>query len=317
MLQNTDHQSLKQLLTSGPAIKGLMIGIVLGIIDNVFFWALGVKMELAGWDARLMIGVFFTLSFGGFTWIIGALIENRRQLKKLQRRLVETETLATVGRLAAGVAHEVRNPLAVIRSSANLVLKDLDETTDSFRACQFVSEEVDRLNSYVSRLLNFSKPLSPHFRVGNPWGSIQEAVKLTEHPPSILIDLIPPPHDIIIDMDQDLLTPVIVSLITNSVQALGEEGTITIGLYQEGHQAYIKIADNGPGLNKEIRARAFEPFVTTKANGTGLGLSMAQKVITALNGEIRFVEKNGPGEQAGASILMTFPLKREPEPKGA
>ncbi|MGD9200294.1 MAG: ATP-binding protein [Chitinispirillia bacterium] len=301
--------SWRSLLGSRPAIKGLLIGFLIGIFDFLLSYSMGVRIELEGNDIQFWVTFYFTISFACFTWIIGALIENRHRLIKVQEELIESETLATVGRLAAGVAHEVRNPLTTIRSSVNFVLEDLEKKSESYRACQFVIEEVDRLNVYIKRLLNFSKPLAPIRQSITAEYLVSESLKLVEHPKEVEIKISKPSTPIKVLADTNLLIPVMVGLVKNAVEAVSGDGSIIVKIYRKKQELVIDIIDSGPGLPEEVKQKLFEPFVTTKADGTGLGIAMARKVIQSHNGSLSFYEKSSDFvDGKGTCARITFPI---------
>ena len=155
---------------------GLTLGVVVGLADYGVFVAMGSK-EFSLPDPRVFAAVLACI-FGGFGYAVGRLalarqraardadtIEQQlRDLTNAQQTLLEQEKLAAVGRLAAGVAHEVRNPLGVIRASAALVQESFSTGDDQYRACGFICEEIDRLNSLITALLTFSRPTEPSWQ---------------------------------------------------------------------------------------------------------------------------------------------------------
>ncbi len=278
---------------------------------------LGVRMVWDGHDVGLFIGIFFTISFGVFSLAIGALIEGRRRLISVQQKLSENETLAAVGRLSAGVAHEVRNPLTVIRSSAKFVLNDLEKESDSHRAANFIVEEVDRLNRFVKSLLDYAKPLSPSLGQHDLVKIASDAKALINLPPAQITITIESPASLDAKVDPDLFVPVLVGLMTNAVQEIHDDGKIIIRLYRSQGHICLEVADSGKGISDEIKDRLFDPFVTTKSKGTGLGLAMARRIVKAHDGTLEVIPMNGAGvEGKGACFRMTLPslLKRPKEP---
>ena len=184
---------------------------------------------------------WFALNFALLGWLVGRFAEMRRtiqesadtirdqlaQLQDSQRRLLEAEKLAAVGRLAAGVAHEVRNPLGIIRSSASLLVEDDEPDEETARACTFIVDEVDRLNRFVTALLDFSRPTVPEIRDVNVPGLLDElreraapdlAVRGVSLDTTVEGSLAAAPAD------PDLLAQALLTLLDNAEEALEGEG---------------------------------------------------------------------------------------------
>ena len=304
--------SLTALLSSHPH-AGTLLGFVLGVIDYLLLRGLGVTMRLESHDATLAICLVFAASFAGLGWAIGRLLAaqaalrvSAAQVADSQRRALHSEKLAEIGQLAAGVAHEVRNPLGVIRSSAAMLALDLPDGSDARRASGFIVEEVDRLNGVVRALLNYASPLATRREL-----LTLPALMTAVHP--LISDMIKDHAmtlttrgDGDITGDPDLLAQLLLTLIINAVQA-SPGGQIDVSLVHTDDTSDLRISDDGPGVDPGVADKIFTPFVTTRAGGTGLGLAMAARIAEAHGGVIQLVPGGlGPGGR-GACFSLKIP----------
>ncbi len=266
-------------------LKFLAAGILLGIIDNLFFHFLGVEMTLNSYSANFAVGVFFSLSFGLFAWTIGVLLENRQDIIAYQKELRDKEALATIGRMTSGVAHEVRNPLTVIKSSA--LLLQVEATSPAIKkAAQFIVEESNRLNDFVSSLLDYSRPIQLQITSTPARSCLEDAWGITDHKDCEM--MIEGQMQLDLAIDQQTFIPMLSSLFLNACQAMEGRGTIQITLDRVRGLNQIKIKDQGPGITDDFSENLFKPFHTNKPKGTGLGLAMAKKIVEYHKGEIYY-----------------------------
>ncbi|MFT5686946.1 MAG: two-component system NtrC family sensor kinase [Myxococcota bacterium] len=279
---------------------GLLAGVAMGMIDLGLLTALGVSMTLVEVDVTAPVMLLFSASFGGLGFAIGRLAQARTQLAEdaeriaeAQVRLVEAEKMAGLGRMAAGVAHEVRNPLAVMRASAALIEEGLPSSLSEERqAAVFIVEEVDRLDAFVSRVLDLSRAIHPEpFRV--PLAPlVVRAAGLAE----VTVDA--PEGEV--TADPDLLISVLVSLLVNARQHGAQQITVESG--QRESAGWITIADDGQGIPDAVTDTLFEPFVTTRPQGTGLGLAMGRRILEAHGGGLTLLPST-----RGACFELTLP----------
>lgn len=323
-----NEQRLWPYLRSRNALIGAACGVGLGICDTLGALALDVRWIWGSSDITLITGVYLTATYTILGWILGALIAARRELQRssetisrqieelhtTQSKLLEAQTLAALGRLAAGVAHEVRNPLGVIRSSAKLVLEDLPEGSDSYRACEFITDEVDRLNRYVTKLLDFARPLQPELRLQplRPLVESAERVLRDDIPAERLrVEIAPRATEVQAPVDADLFTTALISLLKNANQAAAG-GCVTVRLRTDDGHALIDVADDGPGVPESERSQLFQAFHTTKTDGTGLGLAMAARAVAAHGGLLEYCDNAGCGDDGrGACFRITLEGSRE------
>lgn len=272
---------------------GFAAGVLLGMGDYLLLRVLSVTMVINGTDVTFGVVLLFAVTFGALGAVIARLWEQRRslqvqaeligeqldELQKMKDALVEHETLAAVGRMSAGVAHEVRNPLSVIRSSAQMLAGDLQD--DSAEAAEFICEEVDRLDDFVTRVLDFSRRVSVE-RQTVTWDELIGRLAS--------IDAEFGGDDVQeFDLDPELTARLLASLVDNAHKSAGPHAHVVVCARNGG----IEVVDDGPGVPAEQREEIFEPFFTTRAQGTGLGLAMARKLARLQGYDVILVDSDG------------------------
>ncbi len=303
----------------GPLI-GAAIGLMVGVFDYFLFRGLGVTMTLGGFDATLAICAVFAGTYAVLGYITGRLAAAKAQLRasasvvaESQRRALQSEKLAEIGQLAADVAHEVRNPLGVIRSSAAMLLEDLTPGSDAARAGSFIVEEVDRLNAVVRALLDFARPLAPRrerLTLAGLLAAVRPLVDETLRRHGLQLRAGAAETEIV--GDPDLLAQLLLTLIENAAQAGAAGGRVEVALVRVGAAAQLEVADDGPGVDPEVARRIFEPFFTTRADGTGLGLALAARVAQAHGGELSLRPGGGlAADGRGACFVLRVPQVRD------
>ncbi len=237
-------------------------------------------------------------------------IRDLTELKRLEDQLQRKERLTAMGALASGVAHEVRNPLNSIGTIAQQLDKDFEpaENGEEFhKLSRIIYSEVKRINETITNFLKFAKPdpLVPQkFRLSKFFDSIVSQYSSELKSKEILISL-SLEKDYDVEWDRNRIHQVIVNLIQNAIDSIENNGQISINVHsvnQAGREIEISITDNGKGIPAEIKSRIFNLYFTTKAKGTGIGLSIVQKIIDEHNGLI-FVESS-PGKGTSFTIQM-------------
>ena len=227
--------------------------------------------------------------------------------RAIQTRLHQADRMATMGQLAAGVAHEINNPLAWVRGNLELVLETADE--EQRVALDRAIEGATRVERIVRDLKIFSRTRPPEAQPVDLEQAVSSAVNMARHQlrgRGLLIeDYSPAP---LIDGDETRVGQVCLNLLVNAIEALPEDGEdtnrIEVRLYTDSAgEAVLEVADNGPGIPNDVRHRMFEPFFTTKAQGTGLGLSITRSITASLGG--RLVVLSTPG--VGTTMRVVLP----------
>jgi signal transduction histidine kinase len=223
------------------------------------------------------------------------LAETNRRLEQVQAEARRSERLAALGQLSAGLAHEIRNPLGVIKGSAetlNRRLKSDDPLIGELTG--FISTEVSRLNALVSRFLDFARPLQLQIRPENLLPILEQALKAVhDRWPEAQIE-IERKYDLDLPkalVDAELCEQVFINLILNAYEAMPAGGKMKVAVGKintdGGRGIEIKISDSGPGVPVELQEQVFNPFFTTKKNGVGLGLSLVSKIVDDHQGWLR------------------------------
>jgi len=224
-------------------------------------------------------------------------------LRTMEERLVQSERLATIGRFASQIAHEIRNPLSSISLNVELLEDEVKESNEEARGLiRSVLKELDRLNDIVSEYLQFSRFPKPHLKRGHAERVIREFVENFKPPTNVKFELELMSSSPEVWLDHGLLRQVIENLARNGVEAIEGEGTLRIETDVVERFFIIRVKDTGHGIAPEIQAKLFEPFFTTKAHGTGLGLATSQQIIFEHNGHL--VVESQAGKGSTFSILL-------------
>jgi two-component system sensor histidine kinase HydH len=232
------------------------------------------------------------------------------EILHLKKEMERSRHLASLGSLAAGVAHEIRNPLSSIKGFATFFKERYQENPEDRKTAEIMIQEVERLNRVISQLLEFARPMDMNRR----WDAIQEIIRHTlkmieseagEKGISIHADIPPEPENIFIDTDR--ITQVMLNLYLNAIGAMDNGGTLHVVVSMlNNRMVQIDVSDTGAGIDKENLPRIFDPYFTTKPSGTGLGLAIVYRIIEAHNGEIRVESERGKGTKVSV-FLPTGP----------
>ncbi len=251
---------------------------------------------------------------------VDELIENidhsQSELEKSQEVLLHAEKLTLVGKLAAGTAHSIRNPLTSVKMRLFSLARSPDLTTSQREDLQVISQEINHVDAIVENFLGFSKPPRLKKVEISPSDVIDLSVKLLRHRLESYHVRIRVERDETlpwIDADPELFKEAILNMILNACEAMKSGGSITIVEKVEhdgamGKRIVIQISDDGPGVPVSIQDQIFQPFFTTKEEGTGLGLSIAARIIRQHGGALDLVSTQGHG----ATFVITIPEKETP-----
>jgi signal transduction histidine kinase len=253
--------------------------------------------------------------------LAGTLAETNRKLEQAQEEARRSERLAALGQMSAGLAHEIRNPLGVIKGSAEMLHQKLGESNPlASELAGYISSETNRLSALVTRFLDFARPLH---------------VELVPQQITVVLDRAL--HDVslsltrkdegervrverqyeadlpLVPLDESLCEQAFVNLIQNAYDAMGSDGgtlrvAATAANTGERGGVEVRIEDTGPGIPEELREQIFNPFVTTKKTGVGLGLSIVSRIVDGHHGTIRVEDGGGSkGGRRGACFVVFFP----------
>jgi two-component system sensor histidine kinase PilS (NtrC family) len=211
--------------------------------------------------------------------------KSKEELRAMEGHVKRVEKMAAIGEMAAGLAHEIRNPLASLTGSIQLLKEDMRYDPDHARLMQIILREADRLSYLASNFLFYARPPAGKNQPIELGSALLETAELFEKDASnngriLTIKNVSP--DVWITMDPGHLHQILWNLLLNAAEAIDNEGQIRIDMFPlKNRQACVKISDNGCGISQEALKSIFDPFFTTKPNGTGLGLSIVHRILEA------------------------------------
>ncbi|MBI4473987.1 MAG: hypothetical protein HY646_15065 [Acidobacteria bacterium] len=224
------------------------------------------------------------------------LFQDCADLRTLEERLLQSERLATIGKFASQIAHEIRNPLSSISLNIELLEDELKGSSDEARSLiRSVLRELDRLNEIVGEYLQFSRFPKPQLKRARVDGVIHEVMHNFKLPASIRIEAQLMPSSPEVWFDDRLLRQVLENLVRNGAEAIEGSGVVRIETDVVDRFLVIRVKDTGRGIPAEIQPKLFEPFFTTKPQGTGLGLVTSQQIIFEHNGHLMVESQPGKG----------------------
>jgi two-component system sensor histidine kinase HydH len=233
-----------------------------------------------------------------------------RDMSLKDKQIMQAEKMAAIGELAAGIAHEIRNPLGIITGSAETIQKHKDQKVQE-EMIDYILEESKRINGLVGSFLDFARPKEPQL-VSCDLREILEKILLLLSPRArtlkVEIKKEIPQSPLRVSVDPEQIRQAFTNLGVNALEAMPKGGALRIAVQKDGKERVsVRFSDTGKGIPKEIQAKVFDPFFTTKDGGTGLGLSIAHRIITQHGGKITFEG----GEERGSTFIIILPLERE------
>ncbi len=249
------------------------------------------------------------LQFAKTKEVAEQLAEANRNLQQAEEAVRRSDRLAALGQLAAGLAHELRNPLGTIRASAEMLTRSVASENEVAReVAGFIAEEVDRSNSLVTRFLDFVRPLELRRAPADLAQVLDRSVAMAEREPAVREvtiyknyspDITPFP------LDAELMERVFYNLLINAAQATAPGGAVTVKTRPVADTAEISVIDRGAGIDPEVMKSIFNPFFTTKPEGVGLGLAICSKIVDQHGGKI--VVESEPGK--GSVFRVCLPME--------
>lgn len=248
-----------------------------------------------------------------FNDMIQKLDENRQEIEELHKgEMARAEHLATLGELAAGLAHEIRNPLAGIAGVVDIMGKELPANSPSRAVIGEVHREILHIQAILNDLLSYARPRPPNFHPANLNTTVEQAVVLSRQqvrtkPIQVRFEAnasLPP-----VEHDPALIQQVILNLVLNGIQAISGGGEVRVVVIQDHDTAIVQVSDTGRGISAEALPRIFKPFFTTRSEGTGLGLSLANSIVQSHGGHIDVTSAIGRGSQFKVFLPLRRPKK--------
>jgi nitrogen fixation/metabolism regulation signal transduction histidine kinase len=247
---------------------------------------------------------------GGLVLLLGEDVTAREEARG---RLVESERLAAIGRLAAQITHEIRNPLSSIGLNVELLADDIPHLPDERRTetraiLDAVAKEVDRLSQITEGYLRYARLPAPRHESGDVGDVVADLAAFSQSEAERLdvnIELQIEENLPLVPHDASRVRQALLNLLRNGFEAAGKGGTVRITVRAHDGGVRIAVLDSGPGIAADVRTRVFEPFFTTKASGTGLGLTLTREIVRAHGGELSLVDS----PLGGAGFAMDLPLR--------
>jgi signal transduction histidine kinase len=239
----------------------------------------------------------------------GNILERRMTDRiRLKEQLDKTEQLAHLGTMVATVSHEIKSPLGIVRSTAEILKKRIEKVAPgNENLAQIIVDETGRLNTIVTEFLDFARPQQPKLKEHDLAQILDQAIDFTRpmaDKQGVEIETSYPDEAIIREVDHDMLYRAFLNIILNAIQAMEGGGTLQVETWQgDDGETTVSFKDNGPGMSEEKAAQVFEPFITDKSKGTGLGLAITKNIVEEHDGEIRVESR----EHEGTRFVIIFP----------
>ena len=269
------------------------------------------RIAQGDWETKLPIDTLDEVGqlTDSFNRMSDSLIKKRNELEETYKELAMRERMAEIGNFSMMIAHELKNPLGIIKGSVDIIAKEGVKAKVRRTMVEYIQDEVKRLNRLVEDFLSFARPNPAHKSLVDINQVITKMVNFTPFPDfkekgvSLKVELSKEIPEINVDEHQIYQT--FLNLFNNAIQAIPKGGEITFKTEKSRNGILITIMDNGIGIPDEEKGKVFEPFFTKKERGTGLGLSVVKKIIDNHQGEIRITDRDG----GGTVFLIWLPMK--------
>jgi len=241
------------------------------------------------------------------------LFRDLTEIQALRKEIETSQRLASIGRLAAGVAHEIRNPLSSIKGFATYFSERYRDVAEDQKIAGIMIQEVERLNRIISQLLEFAKPMELRKKAVSIQTLAQHTLRMLEdsaNQKGIKMELKAPPDLKHVWVDPDKMNQVLLNLYLNAIESMENGGVLSVEMDQEHMRGTrVMISDTGAGINEEHLDHVFDPYFTTKPTGTGLGLAIVHRIIESHGGEVKV--QSHPGKGTTVSILLPFKVEAD------
>jgi signal transduction histidine kinase len=238
------------------------------------------------------------------------------QLAKTKQALLQSEKLASMGQLAAGVAHELNNPLGVVLLYSHLLADQCRKDSNLFKDARMITEQADRCKKIVGGLLNFARKNKPFFKPTDIKELVETHFKGLPLPDGIRVEISHEPGDLNAEVDPDQITQVLANLVTNAAEAMPSGGSMKVHIFRQRDSVCFRVCDTGAGISDANKKKVFEPFFTTKqiGKGTGLGLAVSYGIIKVHSGNISIESNSDPSKgPVGTAFTVTLPVRNGAE----
>ena len=235
------------------------------------------------------------------------------EMQAMERQLIRAGRLQSLGEMTAGLAHEIKNPLASLKAASAIVADEIPETSPRRKMVVILGKEIDRMAVLLERFLSFARPGSltlGEIRLGH---AVEQAIALVKPQADVRRVMVrgeAASCPLVIEGDPDKLTQILLNVLLNAVQFSPEGGHVDVRCQERslphGRFAEVAVRDQGPGIKPDDRERVFDPFFSTRENGTGLGLAIASRLMDEHHGYIEVTDLPGKGSE----FLLRFPLAR-------
>lgn len=295
----------------GGKVGGLMVGFMVGAV--FYPHAFVASCSACGSTLDKLIELALYMGVGLLTGTLSDHLQNARndlestleEKTAMEAELMRSTRLAAVGRLSAGLAHEIRNPLASIQGSAELLADDFDTDHPKGRMLSILMDEAKRLNSVLTRFLEFARNEpgeQSSFDLYNEVFEVSEMIRHNPDYPGVSCEIIGPKDGLLALGNQQQVRQVLLNLALNAAAACGPEGTISFHLEKQDHACLCLVVDTGEGFTEEALEQFGTPFFSTKPQGTGLGLATSLKIMEDQGGTLKPGVANGGGGLVSLSL---------------
>jgi two-component system sensor histidine kinase HydH len=262
-----------------------------------------------------VVGTTMREEGGGFMGHV-VLFRDLTEIHRLKQEVVRAQRLASIGRLAAGVAHEIRNPLSSIKGFATYFRERYREVPEDKQTAEIMIQEVERLNRVVGQLLEFARPMSVERRPTGAQSLVQHSLRMVEsqiREKEIRVETRIEEEIPRLVIDPDRMQQAMLNLYLNGIESMETGGTLAVSIQSmagDTRRVEISVSDTGRGIAEEDLVHIFDPYFTTKSSGTGLGLAIVHKVVESHGGEVRAESEKGKGTK----VILSLPHALEVSP---
>lgn len=243
-----------------------------------------------------------------------SLERSHRELLDSQEHLRHAERLSVLGQVAAGLAHEIRNPLAGLKGALDIIASRVAAGTPDAEFAGIAARDVARLDGLVHDFLTYARPRDPEMREVDLRTVVDHVVTVSgsaADQQGVRLENVPSALPIVVSVDREQMTQVLLNVVLNAVQATRRGGMVRLRTGTDTDWAMVDVSDEGPGIASEHQSRVFEPFFTTRKRGTGLGLAISYRIVAAHHGSIQIASSSS----TGTTFRVRLPLAGHPAPR--